>query len=54
MIQKTDDSGLDQSGGSGKGKSCLDSRFSLKVEWTGFADGLDGRFKRKREVEDDS
>lgn len=54
MIQKTDDSGLDQGGGSGKGKSCLDSRFILKVTLTGFADGLDVRFKRKREVEDDS
>lgn len=52
MIQKTDDSGLDQGGG--KGKSCSDSRFSLKVAWTGFADGLDVRFKRKRDVEDDS
>lgn len=53
MIQKIHECGLDQGGGSGKARNHLDSRFILKVELTGFADGLDVRFKRKREVEDD-
>ena len=43
IIQKTDVTGRDQGGGSGD-----------EGELTGFADGLDMRLKRKKEVEDDS